>query len=147
MVMFSQTMSVVGQTHKRIQVCDLSSHLRSLIFYGCCYTWKAWKRSQREGGKWGWGNPWWLCLCFLVLPALCVKPLWTELWSGLIQPGCLCTGIYREWGDGNVGQVFTHTPFYAQHQGTEYLWLLLTMKQLWDFLNRFEIICNHCSQH
>lgn len=32
MVMVSQTMAVVGQTQKRIQVCDLSSYLRSLMF-------------------------------------------------------------------------------------------------------------------
>lgn len=51
MVMVSQMVAVVVQTQKRIQVCDLSSLLRSLIFYGRCYTWKACKESQRERGK------------------------------------------------------------------------------------------------
>lgn len=77
--MFSQMMAAVGQAQERIQTCDLSYRLRGLIFYGSCYTWKACKESWRGTGNWGWRNHWLLCLCFLVLPALCVKPLWRAL--------------------------------------------------------------------
>lgn len=58
-----------------------------------------------------------LCKAFVDKTVVC------GLWSVVYGHPALVPlyKTYREESDGNIGQVFSYTPFYAQHQGTEYL--------------------------
>lgn len=124
--MVSQMMAVVGQAQERIQACELSCHLRGLIFHGGCYTWKACKESWRGTGSWSWRNHWWLCLCILVLPVFHVK----ILWGALTVCGHLILALrYWHLRKAKWHRVLVHTPLYTEYQTTEYPLLLLTLKQ------------------